>query len=180
MSDNSALTPINEQTRQAFLSELNGLGGDDYGNFWESIGLKWVNLKVGSTGGKVKDVERYIAAWQGNAPRVTGVYSSHLADAVRLFQSQSGLPSTGVVDKNTWNALKSVGGGSTGSGGGGDTSFMQQVMGLTMAIGGGQQQSTLGTGVGAEEEGWGMGWYLAGGVLVLGVVGAGIYFATRE
>lgn len=41
-------------------------------------------------------------AWSGNAD---GEFGEELAEAVRQYQSNHGLSSTGVVDQQTWDAL---------------------------------------------------------------------------
>jgi peptidoglycan hydrolase-like protein with peptidoglycan-binding domain len=61
----------------------------------------------GSTGEDVKRVQRGLARqllWNPFGP-ITGVFDSSLETSVKLFQQNSGLPVTGIVDAATWAKL---------------------------------------------------------------------------
>jgi hypothetical protein len=72
-----------------------------------SFGKKPV-LKFGSAGYYVRRLQRALnAADLGTGLKVAGVYSTPTASLVKTYQSQVGLPTTGVVDAATWRKLMS-------------------------------------------------------------------------
>ena len=74
-------------------------------------------LSVGSRGESVSALQRFLVAQNysgGGSWMITGYYGQATATAVRLFQSQHGLPQTGSVDAST--ALSMSGGCPAGSG----------------------------------------------------------------
>lgn len=68
-------------------------------------------LRVGDRNDSVRFLQVMLGALAArfiNLPEAetpTGIYSAATADAVRLLQGQSGLATTGVVDKPTWDAI---------------------------------------------------------------------------
>ncbi len=64
-------------------------------------------LKLGSTGAPVLRVQRALNAALDLRVPVTGLFDSTTTSAVRSYQSQVGLPVTGVVAPSTWTRLKS-------------------------------------------------------------------------
>ena len=70
-------------------------------------------LSVGSTGIGVSVLQyflRYIANFNPNVPTLTadGIFGPATADAVRAFQTEYGLPVSGVVDEVTWDTIYNV------------------------------------------------------------------------
>jgi peptidoglycan hydrolase-like protein with peptidoglycan-binding domain len=68
-----------------------------------------LTIGPGATGDDVKRVQRALArqlAWNPFGP-ITGVFDATLATAVKQFQQDNGLPSTGIVDGATWSKLPS-------------------------------------------------------------------------
>ena len=63
-------------------------------------------LKVGSTGGAVLRLQRTLNAALALRVPVTGRFDGTTTSTVRSYQSQVGLPVTGVVAANTWAKLK--------------------------------------------------------------------------
>ena len=67
-------------------------------------------LKLGSTGESVKTLQQYLNAisnvYNSISPiPVTGVFGSETESSVKQFQKQFGLPVTGIVDRDVWNAI---------------------------------------------------------------------------
>ena len=62
-------------------------------------------LQNGSTGAEVKAAQCLLGAT--NEP--SGTFDTATEDATKAFQTQKGLPSTGIVDSHTWTALLSAG-----------------------------------------------------------------------
>jgi hypothetical protein len=61
-------------------------------------------LKVGSTGDKVRRLQRSLTA-AGRHTKVDGLFSKRTAKAVASFQRKSGLPATGVVTPEVWDVF---------------------------------------------------------------------------
>ena len=179
---NSAL--INTHTQQMFLQALNGMD-DGYGNILTDIvgaisGTP--ELKLGDKGSSVTKLQNMLKAAGFDPGLINGVFGASTEAAVKSFQfakvpSNSG---TGVVDKATWAALAefkapSVSGESGGSG------AVDMVKNLIMSfMGGGQAASTTAAPVVEEEEGLPTWVWIVGGVVVLGVVGGGLYYMTSS
>lgn len=71
------------------------------------------NLSVGSTGNKVRQMQRQLARISKAYPAIPtitadGIYGPKTRDAVRKFQSVFGLPVTGVVDYKTWYEISAI------------------------------------------------------------------------
>ena len=64
-------------------------------------------LKFGSASNAVRRVQRALNAAVGAEPVVTGVFDADTERAVRGYQARIGLPLTGVVVGDTWEALES-------------------------------------------------------------------------
>lgn len=67
-------------------------------------------LSLGSTGEYVRIIQfflNFIASFDSSLPPVAqdGIFGSGTQEAVRAFQSQNGLSVTGVVDRETWDAI---------------------------------------------------------------------------
>lgn len=67
-------------------------------------------LKLGSTGESVKTLQQYLNAisnvYSSISPiSVTGVFNQETENSVKQFQKQYGLPVTGIVDRDVWNAI---------------------------------------------------------------------------
>ncbi len=67
-------------------------------------------VRPGDSGNPVRVVQYYLAVigvYDNSIPPVTidGIYGDATQNAVRSFQQTNGLPQTGVVDEDTWNAL---------------------------------------------------------------------------
>ena len=93
-------------------------GDDMYINTAEAISgipASWpgYNLEIGSTGDKVRQMQEQLSVISGAypaIPRITpdGIYGPATANAVRVFQSEFGLPQTGVVDYPTWYKISEI------------------------------------------------------------------------
>ena len=88
------------------LSELQSLGQSYTRYNWELSGP----LGLGDTGSRVTFLQyvlSVLAQFISSIPDVsiTGTYTENTAEAVRAFQSYAGLPATGSIDDDTWNAL---------------------------------------------------------------------------
>ena len=66
-------------------------------------------LKVGSADESVRRLQRAVGAATSRRVPATGVFSDATAASVAAFQAQVGLPATGVVAADTWQALLSGG-----------------------------------------------------------------------
>ena len=62
-------------------------------------------LKVGSADESVQRLQRALTAALSRRVRVTGVYTDATARAVARYQARAGLPETGVIADDTWDAL---------------------------------------------------------------------------
>ncbi len=72
-----------------------------------------VDLSVGSTGDKVRQVQEQLARISQTypaIPRITpdGIYGNATSDAVEKFQEVFGLPVTGVIDYRTWYRISEI------------------------------------------------------------------------
>ncbi len=72
-----------------------------------------VDLSVGSTGDKVRQVQEQLARISQTypaIPRITpdGIYGNATRDAVEKFQEIFGLPVTGVIDYRTWYRISEI------------------------------------------------------------------------
>ncbi len=71
------------------------------------------NLKIGSTGSKVRQMQEQINVIAGAyplIPKITadGIYGKNTANAVRVFQQVFNLPQTGEVDYPTWYRISDI------------------------------------------------------------------------
>jgi Rv2525c-like, glycoside hydrolase-like domain/Putative peptidoglycan binding domain len=64
-------------------------------------------VKRGSTGDRVRYLQRAVTAARGKSEPINGVFGAHLAESVAAYQRAVGLPDTGVADGPTWQALQS-------------------------------------------------------------------------
>ena len=64
-------------------------------------------LKFGSASNAVRRVQRALKAAVGAELVVTGVFDADTERAVRGYQARVGLPLTGAVVGDTWEALES-------------------------------------------------------------------------
>ena len=63
-------------------------------------------LKNGSTGAEVKQLQqRLYELGYLDESKVSGNFLKYTTRAVKLFQTQNGLPSNGIVDEETWNLI---------------------------------------------------------------------------
>ena len=63
-------------------------------------------LKNGSTGAEVKQLQqRLYELGYLDGSKVSGNFLKYTTRAVKLFQTQNGLPSNGIVDEETWNLI---------------------------------------------------------------------------
>lgn len=62
-------------------------------------------LTTGDTGDQVKELQARLTQLDWFAENITGYYGDVTAAAVRGFQDKRGLPTTGAVDRQTWNRL---------------------------------------------------------------------------
>uniref|UniRef100_A0A0C1NFJ5 Peptidoglycan binding-like domain-containing protein n=1 Tax=Tolypothrix bouteillei VB521301 TaxID=1479485 RepID=A0A0C1NFJ5_9CYAN len=69
------------------------------------VGVNRPNLKVGSQGDPVSELQAALKLLGFYAGTVDGVYSESTAIAVSRFQEAAGLSPNGVVDTNTWQRL---------------------------------------------------------------------------
>lgn len=72
-----------------------------------------VDLSVGSTGDKVRQIQEQLARISQTypaIPRITpdGIYGNATRDAVEKFQEIFGLPVTGVIDYRTWYRISEI------------------------------------------------------------------------
>ena len=96
----------------------NFYGDDMYINTAEQISgipASWpgYDLKIGATGDKVRQLQEQLDAISSvytAIPDISpdGIYGPATAEAVRKFQSSSGLPQTGVVDFARWNKISHI------------------------------------------------------------------------
>lgn len=56
-------------------------------------------INEGTSGSQVIDIQRKVGL------RPDGYYDRLTKSAVKTWQNQNGLPATGIVDDNTWNAM---------------------------------------------------------------------------
>lgn len=63
-------------------------------------------LKVGSTGDRVRALQRALTAALGKRVVIDGAFSKKTAKAVTKYQRKKGLPATGVVTDEVWNLLQ--------------------------------------------------------------------------
>lgn len=93
-------------------------GEDMYINTAEAISgipSSWPgqNLRVGSTGSKVRQMQEQLNVIAGAYPALPkiaadGIYGPATEAAVRKFQSVFGLPATGIVDYPTWYKISEI------------------------------------------------------------------------
>lgn len=67
-------------------------------------------LSVGISGENVRKLQTYLSVVAQNnpaltAPDITGYFGEQTESAVRAFQQQYGIPSSGIVDAITWNSI---------------------------------------------------------------------------
>lgn len=72
-----------------------------------------VDLSVGSTGEKVRQVQEQLARISRSYPAIPtitpdGIYGSATREAVEAFQRVFGLPVTGVIDYQTWYRISEI------------------------------------------------------------------------
>ena len=79
-------------------------------------------LKRGSTGDKVKEMQRKLKSWGYYDGSADGIFGSGTESAVKYFQRTNGLTADGVVGSATAAALGMTLSGTSSSGGGGITS----------------------------------------------------------
>jgi peptidoglycan hydrolase-like protein with peptidoglycan-binding domain len=60
----------------------------------------------GSTTAAVPEVQCLLIHWGYYSGAIDGIFGPVLTVAVRRFQSDHGLPATGIVDSATWSALR--------------------------------------------------------------------------
>jgi len=65
-------------------------------------------LANGSRGAAVTELQRALATAGFSPGPIDGVFGSKTRTAVTAFQTTSGLPATGVVDRTTWETLKAA------------------------------------------------------------------------
>jgi hypothetical protein len=63
-------------------------------------------VKVGSTGNRVRALQRALTAALGKRVKVDGAFSRKTAKAVTKYQRKQGLPATGVVTDEVWDLLR--------------------------------------------------------------------------
>ena len=72
-----------------------------------------VDLSVGSTGEKVRQIQEQLARISRSYPAIPtitpdGIYGPETREAVERFQSIFGLPVTGVIDFRTWYRISEI------------------------------------------------------------------------
>ena len=71
------------------------------------------NLTIGSSGGKVRQIQQQLNRIAQNYPAlptvsVDGIYGQSTADSVRAFQRIFNIPPTGIVDYPTWYEISNI------------------------------------------------------------------------
>lgn len=71
------------------------------------------NLTIGSSGGKVRQIQQQLNRIAQNYPAlptvsVDGIYGQDTADSVRAFQRIFNIPPTGIVDYPTWYEISNI------------------------------------------------------------------------
>ena len=185
MSDQPAL--INPRSQQMFLEALNGIDGqDNYGfGFLKNIKLggggdswkKKPTLRKGAKGADVEDLQGKLGI------KADGDFGSGTEKAVKQFQLNNGLPSTGVVDSDTWAVLygkspKAERQAKTAQTVADISSIGTQL--LSSFTGGQPQEQVAMTVVEEEEAGMPWGWIIGGTIAVVALGVGGWYFFIRE
>ena len=92
-----------------------GLGRDITAEEVSGIPASWprVDLSVGSTGEKVRQIQEQLARISRSYPAIPtitpdGIYGPETREAVERFQSIFGLPVTGVIDFRTWYRISEI------------------------------------------------------------------------
>lgn len=72
-----------------------------------------VNLTIGSTGQKVRQIQEQLNRIAKNYPalptvKVDGIFGAQTKEAVQKFQSVFGLPASGIVDYPTWYKISEI------------------------------------------------------------------------
>ena len=72
-----------------------------------------VDLTIGSTGEKVRQIQEELARISRSYPAIPtvtpdGIYGEQTKRAVEAFQSVFGLPVTGIVDYRTWYQISAI------------------------------------------------------------------------
>ena len=73
--------------------------------------LSYPTLRRGSRGDKVRYLQYKLLSKFYNPGEIDGIFGAKVDNAVRQFQKDNGLVVDGIVGKNTWNKLKTLGGG---------------------------------------------------------------------
>lgn len=100
---------------QAFQAQ-NGLNVDGVvgQNTWRHLLVldpSSVTLRRGSTGAYVRYLQRKLTAKLYPVGTIDNIFGAQTERAVREFQQENGLAVDGIVGRNTWNKLISIGGG---------------------------------------------------------------------
>ena len=71
------------------------------------------NLEVGASGNKVRQIQEQLRTISRAYPAIPtvnagGIFGPATQEAVRVFQSVFGLPSTGIVDYPTWYKISEI------------------------------------------------------------------------
>lgn len=71
------------------------------------------NLTIGSSGGKVRQIQQQLNRIAQNYPAlptvsVDGIYGQNTANSVRIFQQIFNIPPTGIVDYPTWYEISNI------------------------------------------------------------------------
>lgn len=81
---------------------------------WTALNRAWTippTLRRGSRNDTVKYLQSKLASKLYYAGKVDGIFGAGTERAVREFQADNGLSQDGIVGRNTWNALRPIGGG---------------------------------------------------------------------
>jgi peptidoglycan hydrolase-like protein with peptidoglycan-binding domain len=162
-----------------FLQALNGLEARP--NTIYIPGLSKPTLQVGSSGAAVSDLQKKLNA-AGVQVAVTGTFDESTKAAVTTFQFKvPGLLSTGIVDSATWAALRAKTPEQQAQTAGTVSDIFSSVTSFLPSLFGGQAAAAPTTEAApVEEEGLPTWVWIVGGVVLLGVVGGGIYMLTSD
>lgn len=177
---------MGDAERQLFFNALNNPNDSLSGPFDFLTNIKFggkadwktkPTLKQGATGDDVEEIQSAVGATPD------GVWGSNTTVAVKAWQKSKGLPQTGVFDADNWAVL--YGKGTAEQRQAKTQKTVSDITGIASGLlssFGPQQAMATETYVPPpepEEKGLPWGWII-GGVAVVGALGAGYYFMTKD
>ena len=75
------------------------------------LALTYPTIRRSSRGNMVKYLQYKLLSKFYNPGEIDGIFGARVDTAVRQFQKDNNLVVDGIVGKNTWNKLKTIGGG---------------------------------------------------------------------